>query len=210
MIVMRNALVSILFFLGAFSAHASQRYSPTLSFSMGIVNVAVAENPSTLTSTDPDIAVEEEEEPGASAVSAMSFSTIYEFAQSQKRSFHVQAIVPLMTADGSGVFQGSLGVNFYYSPLSSKFSVIEFGSQLVIKPKLRYMWGASTGIGYLVYNTESAKKSDVYFDLSLHGGGSYTFSDNWGGQALISVGRSTGSATTSIATKIFIGATYFL
>jgi hypothetical protein len=204
-----SALAIILVNLFCLNAFANQRYSPTLSFSMGIVNVAVAENPSTLTSTDPDIEVPATE-PEASAVSAMSFSATYEFAQTQKRSFHFQAIVPLMTADGSGVFQGSLGVNFYFSPLSSKFTVIEFGSQLIIKPKLRYYWGASTGVGYLVYNTESAKKSDVYFDLSLHGGGSYTFSNNWGGQAQISIGRSTGSATTSIATKIFIGATYFL
>lgn len=208
---MRATLLTFVLFFAFHTniASANQRYSPTLSMGFGIVNMAVNENQSTLTATDPDVVVPESEAASA-AVSATSFSATYEFLQSRKRSFVAQAIVPLMSPDGTGVFQGNIGVNFYLNPLSSKFTVIESGSQLVIKPKLRYFWGASTGIGYLVYTTESAKKSDVFFDLSLHGGGSYTFSNNWGVQGLVSLGRATGSATTSIATKVFLGATYFL
>jgi len=197
------------FLLSASASFATERFSPTLNFSFGMVNLSVTENQSTLVATDTDVNVPETVA-GVAAASVTSFELNYEFAQTQKRGFFGKAIVPLMSPDGSGVFQGNLGVNFYLNSLSTTFSVIEAGGQFRVKPKLRYYWGVSTGVGYLVYNTESAKKSDVFFDLSLHGGGGYTFSDRWGMRAELSVGRAVGSATTSIATKLLIGASYFM
>jgi hypothetical protein len=190
-------------------ASASQSFSPTFSMALGIVNLAVTENESSLQSTDPDVDVPIFEA-ASSAVSATSITAIFEFAQTSKRSLTLQGIVPLMSPDGTGVFQGGIGVNFYINSLSSRFTVLESGSQLIIRPRLRFFWGGSTNLGYLVYTTESAKKSDIFFDLSLHGGGSYTFSNNWAVQGMLAFGRSTGSATTSMATKFFLGATYFL
>lgn len=205
-----NKLIWFIFiFIVPSFALANERFSPILNFSFGMVNLAVTENQSTLVATDTDVDIPETTA-GAAAASVTAFELNYEFAQTQKRGFFGKAIVPLMSADGSGVFQGNIGVNFYLNSLSTTFSVIEAGGQFRVKPKMRYYWGLSTGVGYLVYNTESAKKSDVFFDLSLHGGGGYTFSDRWGMRAELSVGRAVGSATTSIATKLLIGASYFM
>lgn len=178
-----------------------------INTSLGLVNASINETIAPIESTDPTVSVPESE-PAATSASVTSFELNYEFLQKTKRSFFIKSIVPLLSADGSGVFLGGVGVNFYLNPLSTVYSYETGGTTMIMMPKLKYYWGASTGIGYLVYNTESAKKSDVFFDLSLHAGGGYQFSRNWGMRGELSFGRGTGSATTSISTRVFVGASY--
>lgn len=184
-------------------------FSSSLNSSFGIVNVTVNETESAIESTDADVSVEDSE-PAATSAAVTAFELNYEFLPSQKRSYFTKAIVPLTAGDGSALFLGGVGINFYLNPMASVYNMKENGNEITIMPKFRYYWGASTGVGYLVYNTESAKKSDVLFDLSLHGGGIYNFGEKWGARAEASFGRGTGAATNTTAIKIFFGASYYL
>lgn len=209
----KKSIFSFVFLLACLLNHelyaSSNSFHRNMNFSFGMVSATINENQSSLTSTDTDVDIAETE-PASTAASVISFEFNYEFMQKSKRSFFAKGIVPLLSTDGSGVFMGGGGVNFYLNPLSTVFSVSDLGSSVIIIPKYRYYWGAGAGVGYLVYNTESAKKSDVFFDISLHGGGVYNFNKKWGGRGELSFGRSTGSATTSTLMKIFFGASYYL
>ncbi|MCO4793108.1 MAG: hypothetical protein KC493_05330 [Bacteriovoracaceae bacterium] len=204
----KSALIVIVFLLALTKVRAND-FHPILNTSMGMVNISLTENTSTLTATDESVTVEEDAA-AATAASVISFEVNYEFKNYADKSYFAKAVVPLMTADGSGVFMGSIGANFYIGSLSSIFSFKDKGTQIYMIPKTRYYWGASTGVGYVVYNTISAKKSDIFFDLGIHGGMVYNFSRKWGMRGELGAGRGTGIATSSFGIKIFLGTSYYI
>lgn len=203
-------LTVLISFLIAAPSFANGTYSNVLTYNFGMATVSVAENESSITQTDDSVQVDEEESAGGSAVSAMSFQLTYEFLHDGRMSYFAKATAPLMSGAGTGVFAGHFGFNKYLNDLGSKYTYDLNGSKVVIVPTFRYYWGAAGGIGYLIYSTESATKSDVFFDLSFHGGGSFALGDNWGLKGELAVGRTTGVATTGIKIEFFFGATFFI
>jgi hypothetical protein len=205
----RSALIIVVFLLIVSRVHAND-FHPIINTSMGMVNVSLTENATNLQSTDEEVLVEDTETASSSAASVISFEVNYEFKNYADKSYFIKAIVPLMTADGSGIFMGSVGANFYIGSLSSIFSFKDRGTQIYMVPKTRYYWGASTGVGYVIYNTINAKKSDVFFDLGVHGGMVYNFSKKWGMRGELGVGRGTGITTSSFGIKAFLGTSYYI
>lgn len=186
----------------------AEDFSRITSYSIGMVNVNVTENESSLVSTDDSETEEIEETP--SAVSAISFNFNYEFIFEQQRSFFVKATVPMMTTEGAGAYVGGLGFNWYLNDLGTKYSINIGGSEIVMVPKFRYWWGASGSIGYLVYNTESAKKSDVFFDIGIHAGVGYNLGEKWGLRSEATIGKGTGVNTSTMNMSLLVGLTYFI
>ncbi|PIK14828.1 hypothetical protein [Halobacteriovorax sp. JY17] len=199
-----------LFLLIISSNSFGKDFSGITSYSIGMVNIGVTENESSLESTDENVTPGEEKKSSAKAVSAISFNLNYEFSFKQKRSYFVKATVPMMTADGAGLFLGGVGFNWYLNDLGSIYRANIGGSEIVMVPKFRYWWGANAGVGYLLYNTESAKKSDIIFDLGIHGGAGYNFGEKWGMKGEAIVGRGTGVASTTMNIRMFFGVTYFI
>lgn len=182
-----------------------------LSYNVGMVSMSLTENQSSIKQTDTTVtATESETTASAAAVAAMSFQLSWEFKNKGKLAYFTKATVPLMNADGSGVFLGDVGVNVYLNPMGAKYTLIQNGTTVVIIPKFKYYWGGVGGVGYVVYNTESAKKSDVFFNLGLHGGMVYSLGDKWGLKGELGASRTTGVVTTGIKIDFFFGATYYL
>ena len=181
-----------------------------LTNNIGMVNLSLTENESSIKQTDTTTSVSEPEEQASSAVSSTSFQLQWEFKNKAKKSYFLKGTVPLISSQGAGVFLGGVGVNFYLNPLGSKYSFDIGGSEMTIIPKFRYYWGVSTGLGYVVYNTESAQKSDVFFDLGLHAGAGYSLGKEWGLKGEVIATRATGVTTTGIKTGFLFGATYYL
>ena len=117
--------------------------------------------------------------------------------------------MPALPTSSSGYFLGTGGMNFYISSLSSKIEVNDSGTTITILPLWRFYWGFQVGMGYFVYLTSSAKKSDILLDTSIHVGMKYSLKNNWGLKAQLSMGKGTGLMTSTINTKVFIGGTYF-
>lgn len=182
-----------------------------MSIGFGMANIGVTENASTLVSTDEDADPDDANTGGEStAASIISMNINYEFLNYPKKSYFLNLVAPLLSSAGTGFFLGSVGVNFYMNSLSTLFSFNDQGSTLTMAPTLRYYWGGSAGIGYLVYNTESAKKSDVLFELGIHGGGIYNFKKDWGGKFELGLGRGTGVGTSTINMKLFLSVSYYI
>ncbi len=180
-----------------------------VSFRAGMVNISYTESASQL---DTQSLTEEEAAaaaPGAGAVSSMSLDMQYQFLSYPEKAFYLRGIVPLMSTGGGSFFMVSSGANFYFKSLSSKIHHNDDGSSLKLTPKWRYFWGFELGIGYLIYTTEYAKKSDVIFDLGAHVGASYNFNPKWGLSGDLTASRGTGAVVSTIGIKIFVGGTYY-
>lgn len=208
--MMLKNLILLTFFFWATSTVAKTGYYDSMSLSFGMVNHSVTENESTLAKTDNTETSATETKEAAKAVSAISLNANYEFLPTQKRTYFLQANVPMLTTGGAGVFLLGGGVNWYLSDLATKYSYESHGSTIEIVPQLKYYWGFNTGIGYLVYNTESSKKTDLFFDLGLHGGGAYAFSPTRSLKMELGLARSTGVATTGFKINIFFGVVQYL
>lgn len=208
--MMLKNLILLTFSFWATSTVAKTGYYDSMSLSFGMVNHSVTENESTLAKTDNTETSATEAKEAAKAVSAISLNANYEFLPTQKRTYFLQANVPMLTTGGAGVFLLGGGVNWYLSDLATKYSYESHGSTIEIVPQLKYYWGFNTGIGYLVYNTESSKKTDLFFDLGLHGGGAYAFSPARSLKMELGLARSTGVATTGFKINIFFGVVQYL
>lgn len=191
------------------TTNANAHFYNNYTLSLGMINHSVAENESTLKEEgSPTTTAKEEETP--EAVSAISVDATYEFLPTQQRTYFIRGSVPLLTTGGAGVFLLGGGVNFYLSELSTKYSYESRGSKVEITPDLKYYWGLNTGVGYLVYNTQLSKKSDLFFDLGVHGGGAYALSPTRALRAEIGAARSTGVTTTGFKINVFIGLVQYL
>ena len=179
------------------------------TFGIGIVSYSVTEKESTLQQTDTTVAQGTSNSSAQTATtSATSFFMNYEFGQKDKRSYFVKGVVPIMSPDGTGVFLGGIGVNFFYNSLPSSYKLQNAGTALFVQPKYRIYYGGSIGGGNLIYNTKSAKKSDTLIELSVHGAGSYNFDRKWGGMAQLSVGKTFGIASDAFGMVFFLGTTF--
>jgi hypothetical protein len=200
-------ILKILTFICYLNTSYASGFSPVVSISVGIFDMSLTENTSSLEATDLSVTLDATEAVSANAAVTI-FDINYEFLIYPKKSFFFNASVPLVSSDGSGIFIGSFGANFYLNSMATVFSFNEKGTNIVIIPKLRYYWGASTGIGYLVYNTVSAKKSDIFFSLGLHAGTVYNFKKAWGVRAEVGISKATGVATNGFSTRYLVGTTY--
>lgn len=207
---MKKKILLIFIALISSPALGKESYSDTISYSLGMVNHSVTPNESSLVATDETTETTDEAEAAAAAVSAISLQVNYEFKTYAQKSYFMAGTFPVMTSEGTGVYSGNIGMNWYFGDLGTRYSYTNNGKTMTITPKSRYYWGASTGVGYVVYNTESAKFTDVFFDLGLHLGAGWA----WGKKRAIKVeagaSRATGINTTGIRINAFLGMTSYL
>ncbi len=178
-----------------------------MSIGIGMVNATLTESQSTLESED---STTETEVATINPISTISLELSYHFKNYLNKSIYAKTFIPLMSSDGSGYYMAALGITYYLNSISSIFNFNDQGTSLNISPTFRYYVGGYVGGGYLVYNTETAKKSDLVLDLSASGGVDYKVSDEWSIKLDLSAGRLTGINTTGIAITAFLGGTYYL
>ena len=80
--------------------------------------------------------------------------------------------------------------------------------EMKLIPKLRYYAGPSVGFGYIVYNTKSAIKNDLLFELGGQAGVIYTLNPVWALRAELGASRGIGALVSSTIIKILLGASY--
>ena len=197
-------LILLLFFSA--NIFAGNFFHQNITANFGLVNFNLTENASTLQGEDTDAI----SEGGTSSSSVFSFDLLYEFQNYSSYSLFAKATGPLISSDNSGYFLGALGINKYFNSLSTLFSFSDEGTRLTISPSFRYYVGAGFGVGFMVYNLESSKKSDVVFDIDIHGGLVYMFGKKWGLRGEVGVSKGTGIATSSYVIKALFGVNLFL
>ncbi len=182
-------------------------FEDELTFHIGMISSSFSENPSAVES---DSDINESEAAASGSVSQIALDATYSFKNYQTRSYYARAVVPLLPSGGGGNFFGAVGANFFLSSVSSKYSYKIGNIDMVSVPKIRYYWGTQLGVGYLIYTTETAEKSDVFFELDLHAGLKYAVLKKYNLSVEAGFGRGTGVATTTMNMKILFGLSYFL
>ncbi len=200
-------LICLLFPIQLYASTTSLLENVTAS--MGMVSVSISENESSLESTD-DISNDETTESEISPITPISLELQYNFQNYLNKSVYLKTIFPLVTEDGSGYYLGAIGLNYYLNSQSSIFSFKDEGTTLRLSHKTRYYLGGYLGAGYLIYNTTSAKKSDLMLDITGLGGLSYSLKKDWSLFGEIGASRLTGINTSGFGMKVFFGGTFFL
>lgn len=191
------------------NAFSQSSIPPQVNFHIGSISVNYAENVDSLTPTD-STAATTKSSPYSGTASSMPFAIAYEYFPGLTRSYFVRAAGPLMASTPDRYYNASMGANFYFGQFASQAVIKDVGMQLKVMPKFRYFAGATLGLGYLVYNTKSATKNDILFELGAQGGILYSLGPKWSISAELGGARAIGSLTSATVIKILLGTSYTL
>lgn len=176
----------------------------SFSISLGMVNVSFTESPSALESEEG----EEAEEAGSGSSAVISLDMTYNRPLDDKKEIYARGIVPFMPSTGAGLILGGGGMNYYFNGLSADVKRDDESVRLRISPSMRYYVGAELGFGYLIYTTESAKKSDLLLNIGGHGGMTYAFRDNWSFKGELGIGKGMGTKVSTTMMRVMLGLSY--
>lgn len=201
---MYSIIFSLLIFCLSPLVLANERIDKEMTYSVGLVNASYAESETGLTG-------ENVQEASSGSVSSISGQIQYKFAPGFDRSYYLAGTFPLLPGATGSYFGGHTGVEFYFGEkIGSKVSLNNSGTTIKIKPRNVFFWGLEGGLGYLVYVTETAKKTDLLLDIGGFLGGTYIMSDKWRIRGQLGVTRGTGVNTTTMEMKAFFGLSYYI
>lgn len=191
------------------TALANNSIPSQLNFHIGSISTNYAENESTLKATDGTSSTTKES-PYSGTASSMPLVITYEFFPGLSRSYFARVAGPVMGSTPDRYYSGSMGMNFYFGQFAANAIIKDTNFEMKVLPKFRYYAGPAVGLGYLVYNTKSATKNDVLFELGGQGGVLYSYNAKWALSAELGIARSIGSLTSATTMKILIGTSYSL
>lgn len=201
----KSSLILIPYF--CMNAHAASTIPSQLNFHIGSISTNYTENEDTLKASDGTTAATKTP-PYVGTASSMPFAISYEFFPGLSRSYFVRAAGPIMGSTPDRYYSGSIGMNFYFGQIASQTIVKDLNFEMKVMPKFRYYAGPALGLGYLVYNTKSATKNDVLFEIGGQGGVLYSLGPKWAISAELGAARAIGSLTSATVIKILIGTSY--
>jgi hypothetical protein len=187
---------------------ADSKIPGQLTFAIGSISANYSENPDQLKSTDGTTSTTTT--PYAGTASAMPIALTYEYFPNLSRAYFGKIAGPLMASSPDRYFSATGGVNFYFGKVASLAVVSDMNFEMKLIPKLRYYAGPAIGVGYLVYNTKSATKNDLLFELGGQGGVIYTINPKWAFRGELGAARGIGVLVSATVIKILLGATYNL
>lgn len=172
--------------------------------SLSMVNLSYTETESQLE----DDNTLNDKTPASSSASVISLDVSYDIPLDIKKTMFFKGVFPFMTATGSSLVSLSGGMNYFFKSMSSSSSGVTPGSNLKVFPQWRYFAGGQVGVGYLIYTTDTAKKSDIMIQLAIQGGVIYNLGEKWGVKGELVIGRGSGTAASATNMSMMAGLTY--
>jgi len=130
--------------------------------------------------------------------STIGLNVGYEYFPGTGYSFVVGGSIPILGVSETSILMIGGAMNFYFMGLGTSGSFFGEDGAISFNPGMRLFAGPTINVGYLVYQTETAKKSDVLFDVGAHAGVVYNLSQSYGVKAYAAFGRGVGVVTSSI------------
>lgn len=183
---------------------AESEYTEEMTYSVGMVNASYTESASALQG-------ENVQEAASGSIASISGNINWKFKPGLDKSYYTSVTFPLLP-NTLGTYLGAhTGVEFYFGDKSgSRMKLHNSGTTIKLKPGNVFFWGFEGGLGYLVYSTESSKKTDMLLDLGLFTGMNYSVNEKWNFRIQAGFDRGTGVATATTIMKFFGGLTYFI
>ena len=188
---------------------ADSKIPGQLTIALGSISANYSENPGNLTSTD-GTSKTTASTPYSGTASSMPLALTYEYFPNLKRAYFGKVAGPLLASSPDRYFSATAGINFYFGKVATLAVVSDINFEMKLIPKLRYYAGPALGVGYLVYNTKSAIKNDLLFELGGQGGVIYTTNPKWAFRAELGAARGIGALVSSTIIKILLGVSYNL
>ena len=201
-------IAALFLFLIISSVHADG-IPAQLNIHIGTISANYTENEDTLKSTDSTTTTTKSESYAGTA-SSMPLAIAYEYFPGLSKSYFVRAAGPIMGSTPDRYYSISGGMNFYFGQIASQAIIKDTNFEMKVLPKFRYYAGPALGAGYLLYNTKSATKNDLLFEIGGQGGVLYTLNPKWSLAAEVGAARAIGSLTSATVIKILIGTSYTL
>jgi hypothetical protein len=185
---------------------ASNGFVRETTFSLGMVNNSVVENESGIEITDTTVASGDSASvDAAQPVSNISLALNWSFGVKKKSAWGAMVVVPLLVTAATSFFMGGVRYRYFLYSISSGFNYAQKGITFHIIPKLRFFVGGSLTGGYLIYNTDSAKKTDASFNLGLEGGIMYQWNRKYAIEGSLALIKRTGILTSGMGMNMFLG-----
>lgn len=195
-----NKLLISLFI--ATSIFANTTPTPFYSFSLGIASVSYAE-------AESDIQTENKKTPISGSAMVIGAMVDYTIPLKINQALAIKGTIPLMSSTGRIFSIGSAYQYYFGGKAVSDIEVRNIdGSYIKFSPGFRYYAGATADVSYLYYTSETAKKTDVLFQLGPTGGILYRWKDNIDIKAEADFQIGFGSIVTTTTMKIIGGLTY--
>jgi len=188
--------------INAFAGESSRFYDE-LTSSVGMAMVNYTEDAKTIQGDN--VA-----EAASGTVTSIAATLQYKYAKDFKKSFYFASTFPLISSPTGTYISFSTGIEYYFNDIGAKTGLFNSGTSIQFTPKFRYFAGGEIGGAYLVYTTETSKKSDALFEIGGFGGMAYSMSQDWAIKSTVGVLKGTGAVTSTMTIKFFIGVTFFL
>lgn len=147
-------------------------------------------------------------EASSGSVANISGLINYRFKNFGRWSSVGQFLFPLIGGTGTYLAAG-IAMEYYWGQVNSKLSIDDQSTNFSLTPITRFFAFGDLNIGYLSYQTETAKRQDTLLEIGAGGGISRRIS-KYNLRAQVSIGRGTGVTTDSMAMKLMLGGTFFL
>lgn len=168
---------------------------------LGMANVSFTEGEAALQGENQIV-------PASGSVASISGMLHYRFKSQGTRAWYGQFTFPLIAGEGT-YLSGGGGMEFYWGQTPSRTILQDATTSLVLSPVSRYFTFLELNLGYIAYNTETAKKNDTLLELG-GGGGLSRKVGNWTLRVQAGVARGVGVVTSTMGMKFLIGGTFFL
>ncbi len=167
---------------------------------MGMANVSFTENEGSQEGPN-------KQEAASGSVAGISGQIHYRFKTTGRIGWYTQATFPLMAGEGT-YLSGGGGLEYYWgTPARSVLK--DLTTSFTITPTTRYFANLGVNLGYIAYNTETAKKNDTLIEVEIGGGVSHKFK-KWTLRAQAGMARGTGIVTNTMGMKAMVGGIFFL
>ena len=186
------------------SAFGYEKMTDELTASLGMVNLSYTEVTTKLEGLT-NISV-----PTGGGISVLAANFHYKINPEYHSSWYINGTVPFLSSSGDSYFALGGGYEYYFSKLGNRTLIESKGTTVRMAPKFHYFVGGELGVGYFVYTTEEAQKSDTIFEIGAMGGASYAWKKNWSLRGQLSVSKGVGVATSTFGIKLLVGGTYYL
>jgi hypothetical protein len=198
-------LKPLLLFILSFPLQASFE-NTQINMGVGMSSITFAESASSLKRQDNATQATQASQAQSGNTSIIPINIEFERFTDSRWSWVFKTSAPILpSATGNYIF-GGVGKNWYFKSISNQGVFQGENNQLFIIPKWRFHIGGGLGAGYLVYLTETAKKTDIIAEIFFNGGATYSFNQKWSMRGEATIARGVGVNTSTTGMKIFVGA----
>lgn len=150
-----------------------------------------------------DTDFEKNAQSGSASILSLNLTRQIPFDSNQ--SVFIRGMTPAFTGE-SRLFLAGGGYSYFFGDTIISDTEITLGEgKITVQPGFRYYVGVQSDVGYLFYTSETARKTDLVFELGGHAGALYRWRDKMDIHAQVEFSQGIGSVANTTNLRYFLG-----